>query len=120
MKTRFWLPAAAAIAVSVLPVPSMAEAVATAVTDLNVRAGPGPEHAIIGFVRGNEKVVMIGCIEGSLWCHVKHRGQEGWAYSQYLATPSGASRVIISERRDPAIPTITYGVTTGTAAPTGR
>src|SRR5438093_1520465 len=117
MKTRFWLSAVATMAVSILPVPSIAETVATALTDLNVRAGPGPEHAIIGLIRGTEKVVMIGCIEGSLWCHVKHRGQEGWAYSQYLATPSGGRRVIISETRDPAIPTITYGVTTGAAAP---
>ena len=61
---------------------------------------------------------MLGCIEGSLWCQITHRGGDGWAYSQYLATQSASgSRVIISERRpEVVVPSVTYQ-TTGPGIP---
>ena len=57
---------------------------ATAVTDLNLRAGPGPQNEIIGVIDAEAKASVDGCIEESNWCKVTYDGQEGWAYGNYL------------------------------------
>ncbi|AKO97541.1 MAG: DUF1236 domain-containing protein [Marinovum algicola] len=57
---------------------------ATAVTDLNLRAGPGPQYEIIGVIDAEAKASVDGCIEESNWCKVTYDGQEGWAYGNYL------------------------------------
>ena len=119
MNKKFPLLAAAAVATA-LPTAAFAAMLATAVTDLNVRSGPGPEHPVIGFVQTREEVSIIGCIEGSRWCQITHKGKQGWAYSQYLTTQSAGSPVIISERRpDVAVPSVTYSNTTGASIATG-
>jgi uncharacterized protein YraI len=116
--------AAAIFAGSLVPNMALAAMLATALTDLNVRAGPGPEYPVIGVIRAQEPVTMVGCIEGSLWCQINHKGKEGWAYAQYLATQSAGNRVIISERRpDVVVPSVTYtrppGATIAVAPVTG-
>ena len=86
-----------------------AQTVATATTDLNLRAGPGPEHAVIGSIQENQRATVLGCIEGSLWCQVDHRGNRGWAYSQYMTMDAGGRRVVITERDSGLnVPTVTY------------
>jgi len=82
MNKKSRLFAAAIFATSLVPNVALAAMLATAVTDLNIRSGPGPEYTIIGFIQAQDPVTMIGCIEGSLWCQVTHKGKEGWAYSQ--------------------------------------
>ncbi|WP_323763391.1 DUF1236 domain-containing protein [Marinovum sp.] len=57
---------------------------ATAVTDLNLRAGPGPQYEIIGVIDGEAEANVDGCIEESNWCKVSYNGTEGWAYGNYL------------------------------------
>ena len=110
----------AAVFATVIPSVALAAMLATALTDLNIRSGPGPEYPVIGLIQTQEQVNMIGCIEGSLWCQVTHKGREGWAYSQYLATQSAGNRVIISERRpDVGVPAVTYSNTTGASVATG-
>ena len=114
MKSPFF--AAALVAASVVSSAALAAMQTTALTDLNIRSGPGPEYPVIGLIKAQEPVTMIGCIEGSLWCQITHRGRDGWAYSQYLATQSAGNRVIISERRpDVVVPTVTYSTTSGAA-----
>ena len=78
---KFPLLAAAAVATA-LPSAAFAAMLATAVTDLNVRSGPGPEHPVIGFVQSREEVSILGCIEGSRWCQITHKGKPGdqWIY----------------------------------------
>ena len=49
MNKKFPLLAAAAVATA-LPTAAFAAMLATAVTDLNVRSGPGPEDPVIGFL----------------------------------------------------------------------
>lgn len=118
MNNKSWLYAAAIFAASIVSSAASAAMQTTALTDLNIRSGPGPEYPVIGLIRAQEPVTMIGCIEGSLWCQVTHRGRDGWAYSQYLATQSASgSRVIISERRpEVVVPSVTYQ-TTGVGIP---
>ena len=108
--------AAVFLAACIVPSAALAAIQTTALTDLNIRSGPGPEYPVIGLIKAQEPVTMIGCIEGSLWCQINHRGKDGWAYSQYLATQSAAgNRVIISERRpEVVVPSVTYTTTPGT------
>src|ERR1700674_632754 len=112
--------AAALLAASSLSTVALAAMQTTALTDLNIRSGPGPEYPVIGLIKAQEPVTMLGCIEGSLWRQITHRGQDGWAYSQYLATQSASgNRVIISERRpEVVVPSVTYQ-TTGAGIPAG-
>ncbi|THK37570.1 DUF1236 domain-containing protein [Ensifer sp. MPMI2T] len=87
---------------------------ATAVTDLNIRAGPGPQYPTIGLATRGSAAVLDGCIQGSNWCQVTVNGVRGWAYARYLATDLGGSTVVIEQRRaDLAIPSVTYQVQPG-------
>jgi uncharacterized protein YraI len=95
-----------------------------AVTDLNVRSGPGPEYPVVGLVGAGQQAIVTGCIQGSKWCSVDNGG---WVYSDYLTADVSGSAVILTER--PAaveVPTVTYeppkggavagGVATGAVA----
>src|SRR5450830_984809 len=120
MNKKSRLFAAAIFATSIIPNVALAAMLATAVTDLNIRSGPGPEYPVIGFIQAQDPVTMIGCIEGSLWCQITHKGKGGWAYSKYLATQSAGNRVIISERRPGVVvPTVTYTSTSGETVAAG-
>src|SRR5262245_31086503 len=88
-------------------VPASAEIVATAMTPLNVRSGPGPEYSIIGTIPDRGQTTIIGCIRDSLWCQVSHNGRQGWAYSQYLTARLSGRSLAVAERL-PDIPTVVY------------
>jgi uncharacterized protein YraI len=68
----------------------------TATTDLNVRAGPGPHHPVVGIIGRGQPAMLDGCIKGSKWCSVN--GGEGWVYSDYLVGDFDGTRVVITER----------------------
>jgi uncharacterized protein YraI len=90
---------------------------ATAVTDLNVRAGPGPQYPIVGMAARGSTTMLEGCIEGSLWCRVSVDGVSGWAYARYLSADQSGSTVVISERRaELGVPVVTYEATGSTVA----
>lgn len=98
---------------------AFADTNATVTTDLNVRAGPGPQYPVLGVAPGGSTAALEGCIEGSLWCRVNAGGVSGWAYSKYLQTESGGSTVVISERRQEiGVPVVSYE-TTGATVTTG-
>ena len=89
-------PAAAAA----LSSPASAAIVASAITPLNIRSGPGPQYGVIGAIPTRGQATIIGCIHGSLWCQVSYNGKQGWAYSQYLtATLSGRSLAVAESRQ---------------------
>jgi uncharacterized protein YraI len=103
---------------------SLAATSTIAVTDLNVRSGPGPEYPVVGLVGAGQQAIVTGCIQGSKWCSVDNGG---WVYSDYLTADVSGSAVILTER--PAaveVPTVTYeppkggavagGVATGAVA----
>ncbi|MGE0233091.1 MAG: DUF1236 domain-containing protein [Flavobacteriaceae bacterium] len=97
-----------AIAGAAMTAPLVAHA-ATAVvyTDLNVRAGPGPQYQVVGMVNTNTPVVVNGCTEGGNWCQISYGGQQGWAYSRYIALEQGGQQVVLAEQ--PAqVPVVTY------------
>jgi uncharacterized protein YraI len=100
----------AALMVFAAPVPSDATVVvASTVTPLNIRSGPGPQYDVIGVINPRDQAVIKGCIQGSLWCQVDYRGRQGWAYSKYLTMRAAGRPVVIGTNRSPiAAPTVVY------------
>ena len=89
---------------------ALADIPAAAITDLNMRSGPGPEYPVITVIGMSDPVLVNGCIEGSAWCMVSYNGTMGWAYSTYLTTSFGGGQIVLAER--PAtfvVPTIAFG-----------
>ncbi|WP_192925645.1 DUF1236 domain-containing protein [Sinorhizobium meliloti] len=86
-----------------------AEMSATTLTDLNVRAGPGPQYPAVGVATRGSAAVLDGCMEGSNWCRIDVNGLRGWAYARYLATDMGGTTAIIQKRRtELSVPTVAY------------
>jgi uncharacterized protein YraI len=103
----------AAFMIAVLSSAALGAVVGTAVTPLNIRSGPGPEYPVIGAIPTNGKAMIVGCIQGSLWCQVTVGSTQGWAYSQFLvATLSGRSLAVSEGIAQ--FPTVTYEVPAAT------
>jgi uncharacterized protein YraI len=117
MQIRSTIIVAAATAVAALSQPVYAATVASAVTPLNIRSGPGPQYSVIGAIPANAQATVIGCIQGSLWCQISFNGNQGWAYSQYLTTTISGRSLALSQRAA-ELPPVTYAAppaTVGTA-----
>lgn len=78
--------------------PVLAQTSVTATTDLNVRAGPGPQYPVTGVIGTGQAAQLNGCLENSKWCQVTTAAGNGWAYSDYLTGDVGGSMVVLSER----------------------
>ncbi|MFN4156216.1 MAG: DUF1236 domain-containing protein [Paracoccaceae bacterium] len=82
---------------------------ATAWTDLNMRAGPGPVYQIVGVIPTNGVVTVDGCLESANWCKVSFDGTEGWASGDYLTAMVDNTPVVVYTNRDKvAVGTVTY------------
>jgi len=82
------------------------ETMATAATDLNLRAGPGPMYEIVSVIPAAQIVAVDGCLDASNWCRVAYDGVDGWASGDYLTTMIEAP--IYTHRERLAVRTITY------------
>jgi uncharacterized protein YraI len=107
MQLRNMIFVAAVTAATSLSIPASAATVATAMTPLNIRSGPGPQYSIVGAIPDHGQATIIGCIQGSLWCQVSYNGRQGWAYSQYLTAQLSGRSLIVAERLND-IPAVTY------------
>jgi uncharacterized protein YraI len=107
MQFRKTIFVAALAANAALAVPASAEIIATAMTPLNIRSGPGPQYSIIGAVPDRGHTTIIGCIQDSLWCQVTYDGRQGWAYSQYLTAHLSGRSLAVAERLTD-IPRVAY------------
>ncbi len=75
---------ALALAVSAaLPAAAQA-ATAFASNDVHVRAGPATGFRIVGRLHDGERVQVDRCTTGYAWCHVSHRGRDGWVAARFL------------------------------------
>lgn len=82
---------------------------ATAWTDLNLRAGPGPIYEVVGVIPTNGVVSVEGCLDSANWCKVSFDGTEGWASGDYLtAMMDNAPVVVYTNREKIAVGTVTY------------
>lgn len=71
-----------------------------ATTDLNMRAGPGPNYAVVDVIPGQAAVDVSGCIAAVNWCQVSYDGRIGWSYGAYLTTRIGDELLVVSDNRD--------------------
>lgn len=93
---------------------------ASAVTDLNIRQGPGPQFPVVGVIDAQQSATVIGCVENSKWCEVTHAGTTGWVYSDYLITDVGGQNTAIAQLPATAgVPTVTYDDRQATNATVG-
>ena len=96
--------------------PAMAALSASATTELNLRAGPGPEYAIESVIPAAGDVEVVGCLDNGEWCEVSFDGQQGWAYAAYLTTPVEEEPVVLyNAPSSVSIDTVTYEDTSETA-----
>lgn len=95
---------------------AFAQTAATATTDLNVRAGPGPQYPIIGAISANGEASLHSCLENSKWCQVSASGVEGWAYSDYLVVDNAGTAIIVTERQPELVPVVTQAEAEATGA----
>jgi len=98
----------AAMAAAALSAPAAAATLASAMTALNIRSGPGPQYSIIGAIPERGQAAIIGCIQGSLWCEVNYNGRQGWVYSQYLTAQLSGRSLIVAEHLNDVAPPATY------------
>lgn len=77
---------------------ALADTPVSAVADLNVRAGPGPQYPVIGVLAAGQSATLTGCIANSKWCTIAEAGGNGWVYSDYVTGDFGGSRVVLTRR----------------------
>lgn len=91
MRRSFKTVAAAVLVATALPgVAAAQNATATAIVDLNMRAGPAPYFPVVGVIPANEAVTLYGCTEELSWCDVSTQTVRGWSYAEYLTIQSVA------------------------------
>ncbi|MEQ6250575.1 DUF1236 domain-containing protein [Sulfitobacter sp. HNIBRBA3233] len=89
---------------------------ASAVTNLNVRSGPGPQYNVVGVIPGGDAATLDGCLESGSWCKVNYGDTQGWAYAPYLAVSVDEQVIVVPERPQTVeISTVTYEDTAETA-----
>lgn len=111
---------AAMTAAAALTVPASAATLVSAMTPLNIRTGPGPQYGIVGAIPDRGQAVILGCIQGSLWCEVSYNGRRGWVYSQYLTASLSGRSMIVAEHLNDVAPAVRYRApvdVVGSAAP---
>lgn len=92
---------------------AFAQSAVTATTDLNVRAGPGPQHQVIGVLGAGQSTTLTGCLENSKWCTVATANGDGWVYSDYLTGEFGGQQVVLAQRpADSGIKVVSESATT--------
>src|SRR5690606_37284916 len=77
---------------------AFAQTAVTATSDLNVRAGPGPQYPVVGVIGIDGQAELLGCLDNSKWCQVSTPGVEGWAYSDYLMYEYSGRDYVVTER----------------------
>lgn len=80
--------AGALFAAGLAPAAALAQD-AYATADLNLRAGPGTQYAIVGSVPEGAGVDTLTCA-GS-WCRIRYEGDVGWVAAAYLAADEAAA-----------------------------
>jgi uncharacterized protein YraI len=98
MTHKFGRAIVAATAIAMIAGTAYAQSMVAATTDLNVRAGPGPGHPVIGVIGAGQTTTLNGCLENGKWCSVSTSKGEGWVYSDYLTGEFGGKQVILTER----------------------
>lgn len=65
---------------------------------VNMRMGPGTQHAVILAIPPSQPVTIVGCLPAVTWCDVIWANYRGWvsgSYIHYYATPSSPVPVTV-------------------------
>lgn len=86
----------------------------SATTAVNVRSGPGTNHAILGVLRRGDLVTQTGPTQGG-WAPVSYRGKQAWVSARYLqaGTVTSAAQPKASAPSSTARTTAALNVRTG-------
>jgi hypothetical protein len=113
-----------ATALAMIAGSAYADMLATATTDLNVRAGPGSNYPAVATLGAGQAVQIDGCINGGKWCRLATG--EGWVSAKYLdggaiaGAPviayEGGTQTIIKDNVDPGETGAIAGGATGAVA----
>ena len=79
-----------ALAAAALLVSGSAASAAVVTNPLHLRAGPGAHYRVIDTMPAGAHVAIKNC-SGS-WCHVRFRGEMGYASANYLGQNRGRAR----------------------------
>jgi uncharacterized protein YraI len=77
---------------------ALADTSVSAVTDLNVRAGPGSRYPVVGVLAAGQSATLTGCIANSKWCTIAAANGPAWVYSDYVTADFGGRQVVLTER----------------------
>jgi uncharacterized protein YraI len=77
---------------------ALADTAVSAVADLNIRAGPGPQYPVIGVLAAGQSATLDGCIQNSKWCTIAEANGQGWIYSDYVTADFGGNKVVLTRR----------------------
>ncbi|UVC16386.1 DUF1236 domain-containing protein [Mesorhizobium onobrychidis] len=77
---------------------ALADTAVSAVADLNIRAGPGPQYPVIGVLAAGQSATLDGCIQNSKWCTIAEANGQGWIYSDYVTADFGGNEVVLTRR----------------------
>lgn len=77
---------------------ALADTAVSAVADLNIRAGPGPQYPVIGVLAAGQSATLNGCIQNSKWCTIAEANGQGWIYSDYVTADFGGNEVVLTRR----------------------
>ena len=69
---------------------------ARAVTDLNMREGPGTAYGVLDVILAGDKVAVEACDSVRDWCRVSYEGWTGYSYAPYLSTAVDGDVVYLS------------------------
>lgn len=94
---RILLPAVAGALVAMSGT-ALADTAVSAVADLNIRAGPGPQYPVIGVLAAGQSATLDGCIQNSKWCTIAEANGQGWIYSDYVTADFGGNEVVLTRR----------------------
>jgi uncharacterized protein YraI len=85
---------AVALAAVVFGGPASAET-AVVRSAVNVRAGPGPEHRIVGVLPAGRRIDVVACTQSRRWCQVYSDNGPGWIYTSYITWSGGADVAVV-------------------------
>lgn len=109
----------AALAAVAVASSAAAQTEATAWTDLNLRAGPGPLYEVVAVIPAEGMVMVGGCLEAASWCQVTYDGIDGWASGDYLTAMVQTRAPIYVNREQIAVGTVTYEEASGASTLAG-
>jgi anionic cell wall polymer biosynthesis LytR-Cps2A-Psr (LCP) family protein/uncharacterized protein YraI len=83
--------------VPTVKVPVLPEAVVPRGDIVNVRSGPGIEHAVVARLRQYQSALIVGKSADGQWWQVRVGALEGWLSAQYVRTVGDVSSVPVTQ-----------------------